>query len=341
MTEAQKQVVCVYVCVEGWSAACCNNAGSVSISLNVSKYLQWQVTVTFHTPLCESWIHWRRICSVWRRASDDPMTYQSVICNNNRKNMFTVFHLLYINNRTPRWNCQKACYVLGRPWVRILTRRLCWFKFNLNNFLRGNFLQFNRSWPHPSIIFYNSRLHSSCIRTLHVLLKHQRTPCSWALPEKLPVVLIFKYLSALCITPKFTIVFTRGTYPSQINPIHNIHFDIIYITPVSLLRPSHHYPTSFHILLVSTTFPAHLILIESTILIILGEGYKSRSSLLHIFLQSPITSSPFGPNILLSILFSNTLSLCLYFYVRDQVPCPVQNQRKNYSLVSSDLYVFR
>jgi hypothetical protein len=40
------------------------------------------------------------------------------------------------------------------------------------------------------------------------------------------------------------------------------------------------------------------------ILIILGEEYKSRSSSLCNFLCSPVTSSLFGPNILLSTLFS-------------------------------------
>jgi hypothetical protein len=46
-----------------------------------------------------------------------------------------------------------------------------------------------------------------------------------------------------------------------------------------------------------------------TILIILCEEYKLWSSLCS-FLQTPVTSSLFGPNILLSTLFSNTLSLC-------------------------------
>jgi hypothetical protein len=40
------------------------------------------------------------------------------------------------------------------------------------------------------------------------------------------------------------------------------------------------------------------------------------------FFQSPITSSLFGPNILLSTLFSNTLSLCSSLNVRDQVSHP-------------------
>jgi hypothetical protein len=50
------------------------------------------------------------------------------------------------------------------------------------------------------------------------------------------------------------------------------------------------------------------------ILITLGEEYKLWSSLCS-FLQPPVTSSVFGPNILLRTLFSKTLSLCLWFWL--------------------------
>jgi hypothetical protein len=49
------------------------------------------------------------------------------------------------------------------------------------------------------------------------------------------------------------------------------------------------------------------------------EEYKLWSSSLCSFLQPPLTSYLFGPNILLSTLFSNTLNLCSSFNVSDQV----------------------
>jgi hypothetical protein len=50
--------------------------------------------------------------------------------------------------------------------------------------------------------------------------------------------------------------------------------------------------------------------------------YKLRSSSLCSFLQPPVTSSLFSSNILLSMLFSNTLSLCSSLTLRNQVSHP-------------------
>jgi hypothetical protein len=105
---------------------------------------------------------------------------------------------------------------------------------------------------------------------------------------------------------------------SQINPVHipsylsEIHFNIIH---VSTAWSRSHFPSGFPVntlyaflfSLIRATFRSHLILLDSIILIILGGKYKLWSSSLCSFLQPPITSSLFGPNILLSTLFWNSL----------------------------------
>jgi len=54
------------------------------------------------------------------------------------------------------------------------------------------------------------------------------------------------------------------------------------------------------------------------------EQYRSLSSSLCSFLHSPVTPSLLGPNILVSTLFSNTLSLCSSLNVSDHVSHPYE-----------------
>ena len=69
---------------------------------------------------------------------------------------------------------------------------------------------------------------------------------------------------------------------------------------------------------VNSTFHVQLILLDCITRTIMGE-YRSLSSSLRSFLYSAVTSSLLGPNILLNTLFSDTLRLCSFLSVSDQV----------------------
>jgi len=77
----------------------------------------------------------------------------------------------------------------------------------------------------------------------------------------------------------------------------------------SLLSPLH------------ASYPAPLVLLDLIIQIIFNEDYISWSSSLCSLLHYPVTSS-LGPNIFLSTLFSNTLSLVSSHNMRGQVSHP-------------------
>jgi hypothetical protein len=158
----------------------------------------------------------------------------------------------------------------------------------------------------------------------------ERSP-SWEADQSLQLV---KKFPVFYVTRKFFTVLTSARHPSLswTNSIHsprtssnflNNHFNIILpSTPGSpqwplflrfphqhplhpfLLPHTRHMPSPFH----SSRF----------------KEYRSFSSLLCNFLNSPITSSLLGPNTLLNTLFSDTLSLHFSLNVSDQVSHPYQ-----------------
>jgi hypothetical protein len=102
--------------------------------------------------------------------------------------------------------------------------------------------------------------------------------------------------------------------------------------------PSGPFPSVFPIKILYTTLlsyiraecPAYLDFITRTIL---GEQYRSLSSSLCSFLHHAVNSSLLVPNILLSTLFSNTLSLSS-LNDSDQVWRPYKNRQNDAELVA-------
>jgi hypothetical protein len=117
---------------------------------------------------------------------------------------------------------------------------------------------------------------------------------------------------------------------NQVSPVHiTASYEIFILISIHLHLglPSGFFPSGFPInnlyaflfAIVHAICPAHHIHHDLIILTVLREQYNLWSSLLCSFLQPPVTSSLFGPNILLSTLFSNTLSLRSSFNVRNQL----------------------
>ena len=79
---------------------------------------------------------------------------------------------------------------------------------------------------------------------------------------------------------------------------------------------------------IRATCPAHLSLLGFITHTILGEHYRSFSSLLRNLLHFPNTSSPLGPNILLKTMLSNTFSFLSSRNVNNQVSHPYKTTGK-------------
>jgi hypothetical protein len=132
---------------------------------------------------------------------------------------------------------------------------------------------------------------------------HKSPPLVTILSQNDPVHTTPSYLRSI-LTPSthLRLVLPNGLLPSDI--------------PTKIFSP------------IRATICAHLIFLNVIILIMFDKGHKLWTSSLCSFLQPSITSCLFGPNIFLSTLFSNTLSLCSYLKVRDKVLHPQDSQAK-------------
>ena len=176
-------------------------------------------------------------------------------------------------------------------------------------------------------------------------LTYLLTPCSTVLLVKLTGLQIAKKSPTFYGTRRFITVFTSARHLSlscassiqSIAPHPNSWRSILILSShLQLGIPSDLFPSDFptktlYTLLFSpirATCPVHLILLSFITRTILGEQYRSLSSSLCSFLHYPVTSSLFGPNILINTLFSNTLSLHSSLIVSDQDSHPHKTTSK-------------
>ena len=194
----------------------------------------------------------------------------------------------------------------------------------------------NRAWL---LINANSHAYACCLIT----------PCSRVLLEKLtgsqlvkkfPFYGTRRFITAFTIVRHLSLSWARTIQSMPPHPT-SWRFILILSSHPYVGLPSCLFPTYFPTKTLYTPLLHHTCYMPSqshsshfTTRTILREEYRSFSSSLCSFLHTTVTSSLLGPNILLSILFSNTLSLRSSLGVSDQVSQPYKTTGKLWFCVS-------
>jgi hypothetical protein len=124
------------------------------------------------------------------------------------------------------------------------------------------------------------------------------------------------------------------TFPTYVHIFLVFSFLLVFLSNVHMHSSIHILPYACYM-----SFPSHPPWLDHSNKFC--EGHNLWSFSLCSFLQPPIISSFFGPNIFVSTLFSNTLSLHSFLNIRDQVYCSYKTTGKiilMYILIFSFLY---